>query len=97
MLVDKLWPRGLSKEKAKIKIWERDVAPSDELRKWFGHDPRKWVDFRRRYRKEINKSEALKAIIKLSKKSKVTLLYAAKDVNHNNAIVLAEIIKSRSK
>ena len=97
VLVDRLWPRGVSKTKAKMNLWLRDVAPSDALRKWFAHDPRKWEAFRRRYHTELQtKSEILKILKGLEQKHQmVTLLFAASDLHHNNAIVLAGILKNR--
>ena len=94
ILVDRLWPRGLSKEKARTDLWLKDIAPSDELRKWFSHDPRKWSDFKKKYKKELkNNPELLNKIKRIDKKEKVvTLLYAAKDEEHNNALALKEIL-----
>lgn len=86
MLVDRLWPRGISKGKAKIDEWLRDVAPTDELRKWFSHDPSRWDEFKARYRKELEKKSEMKSRIWADlSKGNVTLLYAAKDTEHNNA------------
>jgi len=95
ILVDRLWPRGLSKEKAGIALWFKDIAPSDELRKWFLHDTEKWIEFKQKYKNELeNKSELLDEIKQIEKKEKVvTLLYAAKDNKHNNASVLKEILE----
>ena len=94
ILVDRLWPRGLSKEKARMDLWLKDIAPSDELRKWFSHDPRKWSDFKKKYKNELkNNPELLNKIKRMEKKEKVvTLLYAAKDEEHNNALALKEIL-----
>ena len=90
VLVDRLWPRGLSKPKAKIDFWAKEVAPSNSLRKWFGHKPEKWPEFKNKYRLELKSNQAavkeLKTIIK--KQKTVTLLYGAKDQQHNNAVVL---------
>ena len=101
ILVDRLWPRGLSKEKAAIDIWEKDVAPSAALRKWFGHDPDKFDDFRNKYRKELEDNQAIKRledmIHYLGKDKKVTLLFGAKDENHNQAAVLKEYLDSKDK
>lgn len=96
ILVDRLWPRGLIKEGAKIDLWLKEIAPSNELRKWFNHDPKKWGLFKEKYKKELEgKEEFLEQIKKLEKeKGIVTLLYSAKDEEHNNAVVLIEIIKS---
>jgi len=99
ILVDRLWPRGIKKEKAKIDLWLKEIAPSDKLRKWFSHDISKWQEFKKRYKKEIKENKEifkkLKEIIK--NKKKVTLLYSAKDEKHNNAIVLKEILQKSLK
>jgi uncharacterized protein YeaO (DUF488 family) len=93
ILVDRLWPRGLSKKKAHVDAWLKEVAPSPELRRWFGHDPDKWNEFRRRYRDELEKNpEAVEALKKEIGKSNATLLYGAKDEEHNHAIVLRDFI-----
>src|SRR5882757_4605819 len=88
VLVDRLWPRGLTKEKAAVDLWLKDVAPSTELRKWFGHEEEKWKEFQSRYKKELKGAEG-KAGVKLLKeksaKGTVTLLFGAKDVEHNEA------------
>ena len=100
ILVDRLWPRGLSKEKAAIDIWEKDVAPSAALRKWFGHDPDKFDDFRSKYRKELEDNPEIKRledmIHHLGKDKKVTLLFGAKDETHNQAAVLKEYLNSKN-
>lgn len=94
ILVDRLWPRGLTKEDAKIDLWLKDIAPSDALRKWFDHDPEKWEDFKKRYATELkNKSEALKAIKDEMKKGTITLVFSAKDEQHNNAVALGEHLR----
>jgi uncharacterized protein YeaO (DUF488 family) len=94
ILVDRLWPRGVSKEKAKLNLWFKDIVPSNALRKWFGHDPKKWTGFQKKYKSEIvaNKEiiNSLAEIIK-NKKS-VTLLYGAKDEQHNEAIILKDFL-----
>ena len=94
ILVDRLWPRGLTKEKAHIGIWLKDVAPSEGLRKWFSHDPERWDEFRRRYEKELSKKSHLIGKIEEYQRefSTVTLLYAAKDEIHNNAVVLRGLL-----
>src|SRR5674476_1690666 len=80
VLVDRLWPRGISKEEAHIDEWLRDIAPTTELRKWFGHDPEKWPEFRRRYRAELDANpEALKPLLEAAREGDVTLLYSARD------------------
>lgn len=93
ILVDRLWPRGISKDAARIDEWLKEIAPSDELRKWFGHDPARWDEFRERYRRELEaKAELLEQLRGLAKKGTVTLLFAAKDEAHNNAVVLKEML-----
>lgn len=92
ILVDRLWPRGLSKEKAKIDIWMKDIAPSDSLRKWFGHKEERWEEFKKRYKDELkDKKDLMKKIISLKSG---TLLYAARDAKRNNAAVLLEFLKN---
>ena len=98
VLVDRLWPRGLTKERAAVKMWLKDVAPSTELRKWFNHDPAKWKQFRSRYRRELReKSDALKLLHETCNEHNVTLVYAARDKKHNEALVLKDVIEGRSK
>ena len=93
VLVDRLWPRGVTKAKARIDVWLKDVAPSTQLRKWFGHDPGKWTEFQRRYRDELKGSEALAELRKLAREGHVTLVYGAKDEEHNDAVVLAKLLR----
>ena len=93
VLVDRLWPRGVTKAKARIDVWLKDVAPSTQLRKWFGHDPDKWTEFQRRYRAELKGSEALAELRKLAREGHVTLVYGAKDEEHNDAVVLAKLLR----
>ena len=90
ILIDRLWARGLTKEKAKIDLWLKEIAPSNELRKWFNHDPEKWNSFRTKYGKELKeKQDLIEQIKKFEKENRViTLLYSAKDEKHNNAVVL---------
>lgn len=96
ILVDRLWPRGIKKENARIDLWLKDIAPSDELRKWFSHDPVKWPEFRTRYKEELkNKPELLKQLREESKKEDITLLFSAKDTEHNNAAVLKEVLSRK--
>ncbi len=93
ILVDRLWPRGIKKENAKIDFWMKEIAPSNELRNWFSHDPNKWNEFKKRYFIELQKNKALCEEL-LSKSNRViTLLYAAKDENHNQAIALKEFLE----
>ena len=96
ILVDRIWPRGLSREKAHIDLWLRDLGPSEELRKWFGHDPDRWLTFKSRYFEELEKfADALKDIKSSIHNTDITLLYAARDRNHNNALALMELLKSK--
>jgi len=95
ILVDRLWPRGLSKKEAKVDLWLKEIAPSDKLRKWFSHDPEKWGDFKKKYKHELkDKPELVQKINQIEKEEKtVTLLYSARDEEHNNAVVLKEYLK----
>ncbi len=93
VLIDRLWPRGISKDEAGIDEWLKEVAPSDELRKWFGHEPARWEEFRRRYREELKvHGEILERLRSEARKGTVTLLFAARDAEHNNAVVLKEML-----
>ena len=94
ILIDRLWPRGLTKEKAKIDLWLKEIAPSTELRQWFGHDPAKWKEFQKRYKDELtNNSSSMSSLVEQLKKRKVTLVYGAKDEEHNDAVVLKEYLE----
>lgn len=94
ILVDRLWPRGLTKEKAAVDIWMKEIAPTTELRKWFGHDPKKWREFKRRYLQELKGNhEVFLALKDEIEKSGVTLLYGSKDETHNEAQILLEELK----
>ena len=94
VLIDRLWPRGVSKEKAKIDLWFKDIAPSDVLRKWFGHKQEQWEGFKKKYRKELDgKKELVEQLKTMNKKGVVTLLYAAKDETRNNAVVLKDMLR----
>jgi uncharacterized protein YeaO (DUF488 family) len=96
VLVDRLWPRGLSKQQAAVELWLKDLAPSAELRKWFNHDPEKWKPFQSRYRKELSENQpALQLLKKESKERPVTLLFGARDEEHNQAVVLKKILDNR--
>lgn len=97
ILVDRLWPRGLNKEKAKVDLWLKNIAPSNELRKWFGHEPDKWDEFKKRYCAELKKNSAVTQLKEYMKKGRVTLLYSAKDEKHNNAVALKEFLEKRTK
>lgn len=94
VLVDRLWPRGLSKEKAKVDEWEKELAPSTELRQWFGHEPDKWEEFHKRYSAELEANPAVSAFLAAhAKEACITLVYGAKDEEHNQAIVLKEYLE----
>ena len=94
VLVDRLWPRGMEKEEAGVDLWLKEIAPSDALRKWFSHDPDKWQEFKKRYKKELeDRQDVIEDLNKAAQKETVTLLYAAKDTERNNAVVLKEIIE----
>lgn len=96
VLVDRVWPRGISKERAAIDEWLKDVAPSKELRQWFGHDPAKWEEFVGRYHRELAQgSEALERLRALTREGRVTLVYGARDERHNNAVALKEYLEGR--
>lgn len=98
VLVDRLWPRGLSKHRAKSDLWLREIAPRDALRKWFSHDPDKWAEFRRRYHAELKeKADTLRRLKQLEReRCVITLVYAASDTLRNNAVVLAGRLNRRS-
>jgi len=94
VLIDRLWPRGLAKESARLHEWRRDLAPSDELRKWFAHDPSRFARFRARYRMELLRNrEALAELVISAERGPVTLVFAAKDRDHSNAAVLKELVE----
>ena len=96
ILVDRLWPRGLTKEKAKVDLWLKEVAPSTELRKWFAHDPARWAEFRMRYREELKRNKEQVALLKReAAKGTVTLVYAAKDQEHNEAVILQRLFTAK--
>src|ERR1044071_1689130 len=94
ILVERLWPRGLTKRQAKIDLWLKDVAPSTELRRWFGHDPDKWNEFRQRYQKELKQQDQLIKLLKRKAKAgTITLIYAARDEQHSGALVLQRFLQ----
>ncbi|HVI79023.1 MAG TPA: DUF488 domain-containing protein [Candidatus Acidoferrum sp.] len=96
ILVDRLWPRGLSRDDAGIDRWLKDLAPSSELRKWFGHDPGRWDEFRDRYATELSRhSDQVKELRELARKGPITLVYSAHDEVHNNAVVLRDFVLGR--
>jgi uncharacterized protein YeaO (DUF488 family) len=94
VLIDRLWPRGVSKEEARLDEWARELAPSSELRRWFGHDPAKFDEFRRRYRQELDShDEKLRDLRRRARNGRLTLVYGARDSEHNDAVVLAEMLR----
>ena len=97
VLVDRLWPRGLSKSKAHVNVWMKDIGPSDALRKWFGHDPKRWTAFRARYWRELRQKAELVGQLKelLKEHPLVTLLYSARDEQHNQAVALRAFLQRR--
>jgi len=96
ILEDRLWPRGLSKDKARVDLWLKDVAPSTDLRKWFAHDPAKWTEFQARYRQELKHSGKQISLLKQqAAEGTVTLLYGARDQQHNEAVVLQRLLNLR--
>ncbi|HLZ73220.1 MAG TPA: DUF488 family protein [Dehalococcoidia bacterium] len=98
VLVDRLWPRGLSKERARLDAWLRELAPSDELRRWFGHDPGRWQEFSRRYRRELADPVRQAALKELAAGDlPLTLLYAARDTEHNEAQILKQVLDERRR
>lgn len=95
VLVDRLWPRGRSKQLLKLDAWDKGLAPSTELRKWFGHDPKRWTEFKKKYRAELRgKKDELRALKKSARK--ISLIYGAKDEEHNEAVVLKEVLDGMS-
>ena len=98
ILVDRLWPRGLRKDEARIDLWLKEIAPSTALRKWFGHNPERWEEFRRRYREELRRNiPALAELRELTAKHNVTLIFSAHDLAHNNALVLRDMLLEQSE
>ena len=94
VLIDRLWPRGISREQAALDCWEKDLAPSNELRQWFGHEPRRFAEFRRRYVDELrSQRQLLTALRRRAREGTLTLVYAAHDAKHNDAVVLAEALR----
>jgi len=96
VLVDRLWPRGLPRQRASVDLWVKDVAPSTPLRRWFNHDPTKWAEFRRRYAEELDaKAAVVAALVGAVRRGRVTLLFGSKDKQHNNAVALQAYLSSR--
>jgi uncharacterized protein YeaO (DUF488 family) len=93
VLVDRLWPRGMAKERAALNLWMKDIAPSTELRRWFGHDPKRWKEFQTRYRAELKEHDTdLAQLRSQARKGTVTLLFGARDIEHNEAVVLRNVL-----
>lgn len=98
VLVDRLWPRGLSKDHAALTLWLKDIAPSPALRQWFGHDPARWEEFTHRYRRELaSNKEAVKELSEYLREGRLTLLYGAHDTEHNHALVLSDYLRHHLK
>lgn len=96
ILVDRLWPRGIRKDQVRVDLWLRDIAPSHQLRRWFGHDPAKWDEFKKRYFAELDtKEELVRVILDKAKNGPVCLLYGARDEKHNDAVALKELLDSK--
>ena len=98
VLVERLWPRGISKARLAMDMWPKNVAPSTGLRKWFGHDPEKWAEFRRRYFRELaTRRDAWQPILSAARRGPVTLVYSSRDTRHNNAVALQEYLRRKSR
>jgi uncharacterized protein YeaO (DUF488 family) len=97
-LVERLWPRGVSKAKLRVDAWLKEAGPSTELRKWFSHDPEKWNEFRRRYFRELDsRREAWQPILSAARRGTVTLVYSSHDAQHNNAVALQEYVQAKTR
>jgi uncharacterized protein YeaO (DUF488 family) len=97
VLVDRLWPRGISKAHARVDAWLKEVGPSTALRTWFGHDPARWAEFQRRYRRELDTTGAARPLADLARRGPITMLFAAKDPDHNNAVALRDYLARKRK
>jgi uncharacterized protein YeaO (DUF488 family) len=98
VLIDRLWPRGVSRDKARLDEWAKELAPSAELRRWFGHDPARFAEFRRRYSEELSThEEKLRELRRRARETTVTLVYSARDTEHNDAVVLAQILRGETR
>lgn len=98
ILVERLWPRGLTKQKARVDVWLKEIAPSHELRRWYGHDPERWTEFQRRYRAELRENKVvLKELKQMTAGETATLLFAARDTERNSAVVLQRVLAGRKK
>ena len=97
VLIDHIWPRGVSRDRARLDDWARELAPSDDLRRWFAHDPAKFSEFRARYRHELAGSGVVSDLATRAASGRVTVLYAARDLAHNNAVVVAELLRDHAR
>jgi uncharacterized protein YeaO (DUF488 family) len=97
VLIDHIWPRGVSRDRARLDEWARELAPSDELRRWFAHDPARFSEFRARYRVELAGSGAVRDLANRAASGRVTIVYAARDREHNNAVVVAELLRDHAR
>ncbi len=98
VLVDRFWPRGIKKSSRKIDLWLKNIGPSNELRKWFSHDPKKWMEFKRRYKEELKTNKDLLKLLRLARMDdNVVLVYSSRDEKHNNAVVLLQIVEKKLK
>ena len=98
VLVDRFWPRGIKKSSHKIDLWLKNIGPSNELRKWFSHDPKKWIEFKRRYKEELKTNKELLKLLRLARMDdNVVLVYSSRDEKHNNAVVLLQIVEKKLK
>ncbi len=98
VLVDRFWPRGIKKSSRKIDLWLKNIGPSNELRKWFSHDPKKWAEFKRRYKEELKTNKDLLKLLRLARMDdNVVLVYSSRDEKHNNAVVLLQIVERKLK
>jgi uncharacterized protein YeaO (DUF488 family) len=96
ILVDRFWPRGVTRERLRIEAWRKDLAPGDALRKWFGHDPAKWDEFRQRYAREVGqRPDTLEELVETARAGRVTLVFGARDSEHNHAVALKELLERR--
>ena len=97
VFVDRLWPRGVKRSTANIDLWMKDIAPSDKLRQWFNHDPKKWVAFQKKYRKELKDNKHLVELAAMIKTTDITILYSSSDTEHNNAVVLVKAMGKKKE
>ena len=96
ILVDRVWPRGVSRDDLDLDEWQREIAPSTRLRQWFGHDPERWKEFQQRYFAEIREKDAIRDVVKRARQGRVTLVYGARDPEHNQAVALKAYVEARA-